>query len=166
MNTHNPSNPFQIPSCFQRADLQQRRRKRVKKVVIGLIVTFATLLVVLLIEGCMTEHARASVVATQTGGIRPNISSVAVVIAGPKSDVTLQKNLTASRMAMPLASKITPAVVIPAGHGIESIYMVRSGDTLARIARQHKLTVQFLKSVNDLNKDNIVVGMRLKLPTA
>ena len=53
-------NPFQIPSCLQRADLQQRRRERFKKIVVASVAAFVALLVLLLIEGCVTEHAKAS----------------------------------------------------------------------------------------------------------
>lgn len=56
----NTSNPFQIPACLQRADIQQRRRNRFKKIVVATMAAFVTLLVVLLIEGCVSEHAKTS----------------------------------------------------------------------------------------------------------
>jgi hypothetical protein len=55
----NASNPFQIPSCFQ-AHLEQRRRKRFRKIVVTAIAVFVALLVGLLIEGCMSQHSQAA----------------------------------------------------------------------------------------------------------
>jgi LysM repeat protein len=43
-------------------------------------------------------------------------------------------------------------------------YVVKSGDTLGRIARAHGTTVQAIKAANGLTNDRIVVGRSLKLP--
>jgi LysM repeat protein len=43
-------------------------------------------------------------------------------------------------------------------------YVVKSGDTLDRIARAHGTTVKALKAANGLTSDRIVVGRNLKLP--
>jgi LysM repeat protein len=43
-------------------------------------------------------------------------------------------------------------------------YVVKSGDSLARIARAHGTTVQAIKAANGLTSDNIVAGQNLKLP--
>jgi LysM repeat protein len=43
-------------------------------------------------------------------------------------------------------------------------YVVKSGDTLSRIATQFKTTVNELKSINGLTTDRINVGQKLKLP--
>jgi LysM repeat protein len=43
-------------------------------------------------------------------------------------------------------------------------YVVKSGDSLARIARTHGTTVQAIKAANGLTSDNIVAGQNLKLP--
>ncbi len=43
-------------------------------------------------------------------------------------------------------------------------YVVKSGDSLARIARTHGTTVQAIKAANGLTSDNIVAGQSLKLP--
>jgi len=45
---------------LQRADLQQRRRARFIKIVVSSVAGVAALLVVLLIEGCMSEHAKTA----------------------------------------------------------------------------------------------------------
>lgn len=55
-----------------------------------------------------------------------------------------------------------PAVV-PAVSG-ENIYVVKSGDTLTRIAARNQTTVKELKALNGLVTDRINVGQKLKLP--
>ena len=45
-------------------------------------------------------------------------------------------------------------------------YVVKSGDTLGRIAREHKTTVKSLRDANRLKTDAIKVGQKLKLPAA
>jgi LysM repeat protein len=47
----------------------------------------------------------------------------------------------------------------------ERVYVVKSGDTLTAIAREHNTTVRALRSVNNLETDRIRVGQKLKLPT-
>jgi LysM repeat protein len=43
-------------------------------------------------------------------------------------------------------------------------YVVKSGDSLGRIARTHGTTVQAIKAANGLTSDRVVAGQRLKLP--
>jgi len=43
-------------------------------------------------------------------------------------------------------------------------YVVKSGDTLDRIARAHGTTVRAIKAANGLTSDRIVVGRSLKMP--
>jgi len=45
---------------LQRADLQQRRRNRFKKIVVASVAAFVTLLMVMLIEGCVSQQARTA----------------------------------------------------------------------------------------------------------
>ena len=45
-------------------------------------------------------------------------------------------------------------------------YIVKSGDTLMRIAKAHGISVGALKSANDLASEKITVGAKLKIPTA
>ncbi len=44
-------------------------------------------------------------------------------------------------------------------------YQVRSGDSLALIAKKHGVTVDLLKKVNSLPNDNLMAGKTLKIPT-
>jgi Na+/proline symporter len=53
------TNPFQVPSCFQ-MDSQRRRRERFKKAVLVVVAGVVLLLVGLLIDGCVSKHAKAA----------------------------------------------------------------------------------------------------------
>ena len=53
----------------------------------------------------------------------------------------------------------TPSAVVDS-----NVYVVKSGDTLSRIATAHKTTVKELKAINGLTTDRINVGQKLKLP--
>ena len=163
MNFMNTSNPFQIPVCLQRADSQQRKRERFKRGFIAVVAAIVVLLVGLLIEGCMTEKSTA---AAPTPGQKITVQPAPQVntdtIAEQKPNQSSQPALNATRPpAAPVASE-TPAA---SGH-IKTTYMVKSGDTLTRIAKVHGITVKALKAVNNLNNDRIVVGAKLKIPEA
>ncbi len=43
-------------------------------------------------------------------------------------------------------------------------YVVKSGDSLSKIAHEHSTTVKALKAANDLKTNKIIVGQKLKLP--
>jgi hypothetical protein len=156
----NTSNPFQIPACLQRADSQQRRRERFKKGFIAIVAVAVILLVGLLIEGCMSEKTMPqppAPKAVQSPGPQPNQPLVV-----QKPDPSPQPNLNAaSRIAPPVSKE----QAITASHS-ESLYVVKSGDTLTRIAKVHGTTVKALKSANGLDGDRLVVGEKLKIPEA
>ena len=136
----NASNPFQVPA-WAAINREQRRRERFKKTVIAVIVVTALLLVGLLIEGCQSERAALSVPA-------PLANPAPVVSATQPSNPA------------PTVSPATVASYSP------TVYVVKSGDTLTRIARTCGTTVKAIESANDLNGDRIVVGLKLKIPEA
>jgi LysM repeat protein len=65
-----------------------------------------------------------------------------------------------------------PAVVASGSNGASTVdansgdplYTVKSGDTLIRIAQDHKTTVRAIRTANNLKTDSIKVGQKLKLP--
>jgi LysM repeat protein len=136
----NATNPFQIPS-FAEINREQRRRERFKKTVIAIIVVTALLLVGLLIEGCQSERAALS--APPTPASPPPVASA-----------------TQPSNPVPLASVATDTSHLP------TFYVVKSGDTLTRIARTHGITVKAIESANGLTGDRIVVGTKLTIPDA
>ena len=164
MNIVNPSNPFQIPSCLQRADSQQRRRERFKKGFIAAVVAVVILLVGLLIEGCMSEQTTTTTTpkkVTQSTDLPASWTNPALTVE-QKPKPGPQPNLNAtSRIAPPVSKEKAVTASQP-----ETLYVIKSGDTLSRIAKVHGTTVKALKAANGLESDRIVVGARLKIPEA
>jgi len=67
---------------------------------------------------------------------------------------------TVATVAQP-ASNGAPATDANTG---EPLYTVKSGDTLIKIASDHKTTVRAIRTANNLRTDSIKVGQKLKLP--
>jgi len=88
-------------------------------------------------------------------GISPNRLRIGQVIQLPgKVDL--------SRTAAP---RVTPPA--PAPSRTETVYVVKSGDSLSAIALKHGVKVDDIRKANDLKDANkIVVGQRLKIPGA
>ncbi|MCU0783903.1 MAG: LysM peptidoglycan-binding domain-containing protein [Verrucomicrobia bacterium] len=76
-----------------------------------------------------------------------------------------QKIVIPAAAAAPVADGIAPGVAIPAvAGGGGQPYVVKSGDTLTRIASQHGTTVKALRAANNLKTDKIKVGDKLAIP--
>jgi LysM repeat protein len=60
----------------------------------------------------------------------------------------------------------TPAATAASetGTGGGETYVVKSGDSLTKIAKAHGTTVKAIKAENNLNTDHIKVGQKLKIP--
>ncbi len=105
-----------------------------------------------------------------------------VVVAGDvyskiarKYNVTVKALTEANPGVNPTRLKIGQKLAIPAG-GASSVaaaptngtaqkgYVVKSGDSLMKIARVHGTTVQALRSANHLKTDRITVGQKLVIP--
>jgi hypothetical protein len=137
-------------------DLQRRRRERFKKTVIAVVAGFAMLLVALLIEGCMSEHAKTAAATPPAPVPQANQMPSAPQNSAPIS----QPAWNATPQLMPLAPKQIAAA------RSEGIYVVKPGDTLTHIAKTHGTTVKALKSANDLADDHVAAGAKLKIPAA
>jgi nucleoid-associated protein YgaU len=162
MNIMNTSNPFQIPVCLQRADSQQRRRERFKRGFIAVVAALVVLLVGLLIEGCMSEQTTSTAPSPKVTDLSaPRLNQPLVVAQKP--DPSSQPNLNATR---PPAASISNDENAAASSHSRTFYVVKSGDTLTRIAKTHGTTVKALKAANSLDNDHIVAGARLKIPEA
>ena len=161
----NASNPFQIPNCLQRADTERRRRERFKRGFIAVLAAVVLLLVGLLIEGCKTEKAAAATTTTTA----PGASGLSAPQTAPapvpaqKPNPTPQPNPDATTRPAPSVAKETVAAT--SSHP-QTVYVVKSGDTLTRIAKAHGTTVKAIKAANGLENDRIVVGAKLKMPEA
>jgi len=158
----NATNPFQVPSCFQ-IDHERRRRERFKTTFIAVVAMGILLMIGLLIEGCMSQHARAASPAS-TAADTPELPSNPPAVAAELKEVSIPQPYS-----QPVVSQSAPSVSKvnspPAGHSA-TIYVVKAGDTLTRIAKAHGTTVKNLEAVNGLDDDHISVGIKLKMPSA
>ncbi len=154
-------NPFQIPSCFK-LEIEHRRRVRFKKTVVTAVIASVGLIVGLLIEGCVSE--RSEVAPAQASAVarvpRASQASPAQPARQPISKNSLPMQLC------PVAMEKTATPVGPPHTIGGAVYLVKSGDTLSRIAKTHGTTIKALKAANNLASDRIVVGEKLKIPAA
>lgn len=156
----NATNPFQIPSCFQN-DSDRRRRERFKRTFIAVVAGSILLLVGLLIEGCVTEHAKAASTPSVAADLPDAAPTPAVAMAAPKP-VSLPQPAPQPVMSQS-ATAVLKANTVPAGSP-GMVYTVKSGDNLTRIAKTHGTTVKAIEAANGLADDHIVVGAKLKMP--
>lgn len=128
------------------------------------VAAVAVLLIILLVQGCMSEHAKASgnalsplkpaqnargqVAETQTTPSKPVLPLPALPVASVATTPSVAQT-TATKSVVPKP---------------ELVYVVKRGDTLSQIARHHQTTVKAIKLANDLKNDTIFVGHTLKLP--
>ena len=150
-------NPFQIPSCFK-LDIEYQRRERFKKTVVTAVIISVALVIGLLIEGCVNEKSQAADPAP-TSKVLPDQQTEPPVSKATPSNPPLQSCPVA------MVPKTATPVAPPHTTG-GAVYLVKSGDTLTRIAKTCGTTVKALRSANNLDNDRIVVGEKLKIPTA
>jgi LysM repeat protein len=162
-------NPFQIPSCFK-LDIEQRRRERFKKAVIAAVIAVVILLAGLLIQGCVSEHSQAKAAAAVAKNVEtrpcPALPAPRAQIVEVQSKPVSVPQLGSSTQPRAAVSKQNAAAVASHSKTGETVYIVKSGDTLTRIAKVYGTTTNAIKSANNLASDRIIVGAKLKIPTA
>jgi LysM repeat protein len=155
-------NPFQIPSCFK-LDIEYRRRERFKKTVVTAVVISIALVIGLLIEGCVNEKSQAA--GDPTDGPAPTSK----VLPDQQTEPPVSKATPSNPPLQPCPVAMVPKTATPVAPPHTTggaVYLVKSGDTLSHIAKTCGTNVKALKSANDLDTDRIVVGQKLKIPTA
>ena len=104
------------------------------------------------------------------GGIVPALTGVrdkAVILPLPKEEDVLAETSSVTDEPGPVAEEATqgPAPVqevVPVAP-IRTV-VIRDGDTLWRLSRRHKVSLDALRSLNDLRDNRIVTGRTLRLP--
>ena len=159
-------NPFQIPTCFK-LDIEQRRRERFKKTVVTAVIVSVAVVIGLLIEGCVSEKSQANAEQNQATAENTIQTPAQPVESAPSQPVQ------ASRISLPVqpcpvatVPKQTATPADPPHITGAAVYLVKSGDTLSRIAKSHHTTVGAIKTANRLDSDRISVGEKLNIPTA
>jgi LysM repeat protein len=104
------------------------------------------------------------------GGIskRQHVSLKALMDANPGVDakklrVGQKVQIPAAPTAVAAASGSAPAAETAAADG--PVYVVKTGDTLGKIARLHGTSYKKLMALNDLKSTSIRVGQKLKMPS-
>ena len=88
------------------------------------------------------------------------VSSAAVLAANPSVDP--RRMQIGTKLVIPSASD-TASVSVPMS-GQPTLYVVKSGDNLTKIAKQHSVTINQLRTANGLKTDRLTVGQKLKIP--
>ena len=96
-----------------------------------------------------------------TIGKKFGVSAGAITKANPGVDSTRLK--VGQKLAIPPASSPSVAAATVSSGG-ENAYLVKTGDTLLKIAQVNSTTVKEIKTLNGLTTDRIKVGDKLKLP--
>ncbi len=156
----NTTNPFQVPSCFQ-IDHERRRRERFKRTFIAVVTAGILLMIGLLIEGCMSEHAKAAAPASPVADLPAPPSNIPAVATEPMPVTVPESNPQPTVSQSP--TTVSKVSISPAVRS-ETIHVVKAGDTLTRIALAHGITVRAIEDANGLANDRIAVGTKLKLP--
>ncbi len=99
-----------------------------------------------------------------TIGKKYSVGVSALAKANPGVDSSRLK--IGQKLAIPATAAAGPKTVKGNENGAADVYVVKSNDTLGRIAREYKTTVKALRETNNLKSDAIKVGQKLKLPAA
>jgi LysM repeat protein len=154
-------NPFQIPACFE-TSLLQRRQDRLKKIVFAVVSTGVLLMLGLLIEGCMSEHSARMQSGTSLADAPPAAVETQPALASTEAAVSASSSAPEVVPQSPQLPVQKVSASTATGQ-ITAVYVVKSGDTLAKIAKTHGTTIKAIKSANGLDTDHIWVGQKLKL---
>jgi LysM repeat protein len=160
-------NPFQIPTCFK-LDIEQRRRERFKKTVVTAVIVSVAVVIGLLIEGCVSEKSQATDEQNQAA------QNTIQTPAQPAAEAPSQRaQAPISQVSLPVqpcpvatVPKQTATPADPPHITGVAVYLVKSGDTLSRIAKTHHTTIKAIEAANHLATDRLSVGEKLNLPAA
>jgi len=95
-----------------------------------------------------------------------NVTVAALVAANPTVDARKLQIGKTIQIPAPTVTAATPggtAPVVDVASG-ETIYTVKSGDTLGKLATQYRTTVAAIQAANGLADTRIKVGQKLKIP--
>ncbi len=92
-----------------------------------------------------------------------HVSVKAIELANPT--VNSSKLQIDQKLKIPAASSgTTPGLLPPTTGGDTSVYVVKSGDTLEKIAKSHGTTVKTIMSLNVLKSTALKIDQKLKMP--
>jgi len=157
-------NPF-VPAGSLIAERQRRNRTHFKLAVYAVLAAHATLVLGLLIQGCKSDSAPAGASGPEPSAPAASGANAAPAVQ-PRREGSQHDSRAAAAAAAPAVNRQPAASSVPQSGQSELIYVVKSGDTVARIAKAHGTTAQALRAANSLKNDRLIVGMKLKVPAA
>jgi len=183
------ANPFGLPKVIL-AEREARRRQRFQLGVYTVLIAIVVLLLAALVQGCRSQRQSSADTVTQRpamlGNLRtPNRSKYVQPLSEAPAELAADTNWI-SPASTSLPDNVTLPAPAPASapqavvttsppapvkalrqtaprRPTSGVYVVKSGDTLTRIARAHGTTVKSLKTANHLKSDRIFVGEKLKM---
>jgi LysM repeat protein len=167
-------NPF-TPTVSLMSVPQRSRRERFKVTMFSVLAAHAILLIGLLIQGCKSESG-LSAASTQDSTNSPALQAERPVATTQKPAVkpaafsgslpaTVPAAPQPAHIAMPQPASVpVKQIAATTAASTETIYTVKSGDTLSRIAKTHATTISALKTANGLTSDRLSIGTKLKIP--
>ncbi len=161
------TNPFAAPTSYL-AEQQQIRRERVKITFYGVVGTMIVFCLALLFQGCQHHEAAAenpirnqeAAMAVPANIPAPVVPATPVVEtnsqpgSGPAFAGHLQTSAAPAVSAAPIATPVT-----------ETLYVIKPGDSLIKIAKATRTTVTAIKAANGLTSERLAVGKTLKIPS-
>ncbi len=116
------------------------------------------------VPAAATEHTLVKNDTFATLATKYGVSVKAIQAANPNLNPTRLK--IGDKVKIPAKSATASNGALVANTADASVYSVKSGDTLDKIARAHKTTVKELQRINNLTTTQIRVGQKLKMPAA
>jgi LysM repeat protein len=166
------SNPFIEPGSIK-VELERRRRERFKTGVYAVLGTATIFLIGMLIQGCRHQQQALS---DPTADVQANAATNLISSQAASNSVATQQagSSNAIATAPTPSAEVVGSNSIPAPSILDApapitspdftLYTVKRGDSLARIARQHGTTIKAIKTANGLKSDLLPAGRKLKLP--
>ena len=112
------------------------------------------------------EHVIARGETFATVAKKYGVSVKAVQLANPEVNPTKLK--IGQKINIPPKPPVGPAAPTKAGTAEKpaspDVYVVKKGDTLSKIAKNHGVSVKAIRTVNSLKTDQLHVNQKLKLP--
>jgi LysM repeat protein len=118
------------------------------------------------------EHTVAAGESFTTIGKKYGVTADAIAKANPGVDsrkLKINQKLKVPERAAAVAgttttTTTTSADAVPAAAASMVTYQVKQGDTLIKIAKNHRTTVEKLKAANNLKSTSIRIDQKLKVP--
>ena len=76
----------------------------------------------------------------------------------------LQSALRSLSEVLQIKDNLAEKETVSSVNGSHAVYRVKAGDSLEKIAKQNNTTIKKIKELNNLTKDQIIIGQKLLLP--